>query len=77
MENELLRPYFNFHNSTHENVLSDGKQLAVGMAVTVCNSWNDDIQTRTRGGHTLHTEYPPRGMETDRGEGEYKSLTGS
>ena len=61
----------------NDDVLNDEKQSVVGMAVTVCNSWNDDIQTRTRGGHRLHTEYPPRGMETDRGAGEYKSLTRS
>ena len=63
----------------NDDVLKDEKQSVVGMArmaVTVCNSWND-VQTRTRGGHRLHTEYPPRGMESDRGAGEYKSLTGS
>ena len=61
----------------NDDVLNDEKQSVVGMAVTVCNSWNDDIQTRTRGGHRLQPEYPSGGMETDRGEDEYKSLTRS
>ena len=39
MENELLRPYFNFHNSATQlmkTILSDGKQLAVGIGECNC-----------------------------------------